>query len=329
MSVLGLDIGGSKLAAGVVDSQGRILARAVIPTLANEGLGPVLLRVTELCRDLMNRPEARKDPVACIGVGCAGPVDVERGIVTNPPNLPGWTEVLLLEHIQGALGLPTILENDANAAALGEYVYGAGKGAQSLFYMTVSTGIGGGIVLNGQIWHGVNGVAGEVGHMTVLPDGPICGCGNHGCLETLASGPAIVRRAQEAAVRRPTAIRDIVDLKTSDVERLARAGDEVALEVWNAAIKYLGIGVAGVIALLGPERVILGGGVTTAGDFLFDPLRAEVRRHLHIVPPGLVPILPASLGADVGILGAAAVAMKGVMRPRAQKTTRTTPANVA
>ncbi len=122
MSVLGLDIGGSKLAAGVVDSQGRILARAVIPTLASEGLGPVLLRVTELCRDLLNRPEARQDPVTCIGVGCAGPVDVERGIVTNPPNLPGWTEVLLLEHIQGALGLPTILENDANAAAFGEYV---------------------------------------------------------------------------------------------------------------------------------------------------------------------------------------------------------------
>jgi glucokinase len=278
---------------------------------------------------LLGRPEVSLDPVSRIGVGCPGPIDVCRGVVANPPNLPGWSEVRLLEHIQGALGLPTALENDANAAALGEYVYGAGRDAQSLFYMTVSTGIGGGIVLNGQIWHGVNGVAGEVGHMTVLPDGPICGCGNHGCLETLASGPAIVRRAQAAAVRRPSAIRDVVDLKTSDVERLARAGDEVALEVWNTAIKYLGIGVAGVIALLGPECVILGGGVTTAGDFLFEPLRAEVRRHLHIVPPGLVPILPAALGTDVGIRGAAAVAMKSGMRTLAQKTTRTTPANVA
>ncbi len=192
--------------------------------------------------------------------------------------------------------------------------------------MTVSTGIGGGIILNGEIWHGINGVAGEVGHITVLPDGPICGCGNHGCLETLASGPAIVRRAQEAAIRRPSRIRDIVDLKTSDVERLARAGDEVALEVWNTAVKYLGIGIAGVITLLGPERVIIGGGVTTAGDFLFEPLSAEVRRHLHIVPPGLVPILPAALGADVGVLGAAAVALKSGVRAAASKPTRATAA---
>ena len=310
MSVLGLDIGGSKLAAGVVDGQGHILARGVIPTLASEGLGPVLLRITELCRDLMNRPETKTDPVSCIGVGCAGPVDVQRGVVTNPPNLPGWSEVMLLEHIQGALGLPTVLENDANAAALGEFRYGAGKGVQSLFYLTVSTGIGGGIILNGQIWHGFSGAAGEVGHMTVLADGPLCGCGNRGCLETMSSGPALVRRAQEAALRRPTPLRDIVDVKTLDVERLARAGDEVASEVWSSAVQYLGIGVAAVIMILGPERVIIGGGVTAAGDFLFEPLRAEVRRRVRILPVDSIQILPAALGPDVGILGAASVAMK-------------------
>ncbi len=310
MSVLGLDIGGTKLAAGVVDWQGRILARGVIPTLASEGLAPVLLRAMELCRDLLNRLETRSDPVTCIGVGCAGPVDVERGVVTNPPNLPGWSEVLLVEHIQGALGLPTRLDNDANAAALGEFHYGAGKGARSLFYLTVSTGVGGGIVLDGKIWHGVSGVAGEIGHMTVLPDGPLCGCGNRGCLEAMSSGSAIVRRAQEAALRRPTPLRDIVDLKTTDVERLARAGDDVAQEVWNSAIQYLGIGIAAAMTILGPDRIIVGGGVTAAGEFFFEPLRAEVQRRVHIVSTDLIPILPAALGADVGILGAAAVALK-------------------
>ena len=310
MGVLGIDIGGTKLAAGVVDADGKMLERGEVPTLAHEGLKPVLERIVGLGRDLLARAAAQKEPVQRIGIGCAGPVDLKAGKVFNPPNLPGWSEVSLVRHIESALGLPAVLENDANAAALGEFRYGAGRGARSLVYFTVSTGIGGGIILDGKVWHGLKDAAGEVGHMTVCPDGPVCGCGNRGCLEAMASGPSIARRAREAvAAGRPTRLREISKPTSADVVCLAQAGDVVAREVWDEAVRYLGIGVAAAITILAPERIVLGGGVTKAGDFLFEPLRAEVRRRVKLVPVESVSILPAALGPDVGILGAAAVAM--------------------
>jgi len=216
----------------------------------------------------------------------------------------------LTDHIQRSLGLPTVLENDANAAGLGEFRYGAGKGARSIVYMTVSTGIGGGIILDGKVWHGLKDAAGEVGHMTVCPDGPVCGCGNRGCLEAMSSGPSIARRAREAvAAGRQTRLSELSKPTSADVVRLAQDGDSVAAEVWEEAVKYLGIGVAAVITILAPERVVIGGGVTKAGDALFQPLRERVRQRLKLVPVESVPILPAALGPDVGILGAAAVAL--------------------
>jgi glucokinase len=310
MAVLAIDIGGTKLAAGIVDTEGRILARGEVPTLAAQGLETVLGRIVELGRNLLSRPEVADVPVHRVGVGCAGPVDLKAGLVFNPPNLPGWTRVPLTDHIQRALELPTVLENDANAAALGEFRYGAGRGARSIVYMTVSTGIGGGIILEGKIWHGLKDAAGEIGHVTVCPDGPLCGCGNRGCLEAMASGTSIARRAREAvAAGRQTGLSEIPALTSADVVRLARAGDVVAREVWDSAVRYLGIGVAAVITILAPERVVIGGGVTRAGDFLFQPVREEVRRRVKLVPVELVPIVPAALGPDVGILGAAAVAL--------------------
>lgn len=310
MAVLAIDIGGTKLAAGIVDSEGRILARGEVPTLASEGLEPVLGRIVGLGRDLLSRPEVAGVRVQRIGVGCAGPVDLKAGVVFNPPNLPGWVRVPLSERIQQALGLPTVLENDANAAGLGEFRYGAGRGAQSIVYMTVSTGIGGGIILNGKVWHGLKDAAGEIGHMTVCPDGPLCGCGNRGCLEAMSSGPSIARRAREAvASGRQTRLSEMAKPTSSDVVRLAQVGDPVAGEVWAEAVKYLGIGVAAAITILAPERVVIGGGVTKAGDYLFQPLREQVRQRVKLVPVESVPILPAALGPDVGILGAAAVAL--------------------
>jgi glucokinase len=309
MSVLGIDIGGTKLAAGIVDAEGKILARGEVPTIAREGLEPVLGRIIGLGRDLLKRAGG-ETAVRRIGIGCAGPVDIRAGKVFTPPNLPGWIEVPLVQRVEAGLGLPAVLENDANAAALGEFRYGAGRGARSLVYLTVSTGIGGGIILDGKVWHGLKDAAGEAGHMTVCPDGPLCGCGNRGCLEAMASGPSIARRAREAvAGGRATRLREVPEPTSADVVRLAKEGDDVAREVWDLAVGYLGIGVAAVITILAPERVVLGGGVTTAGDFLFDPLRAEVRRRVKLVPVESVPILPAALGPDVGILGAAAVAM--------------------
>jgi len=310
MAVLAIDIGGTKLAAGIVDSEGRILARGEIPTLAKDGLEPVLARIVGLGRDLLSRPEVADIRVHRVGVGCAGPVDLKAGVVFNPPNLPGWVRVPLSDRIQQALGLPTVLENDANAAGLGEFRYGAGRGAQSIVYMTVSTGIGGGIILDGKVWHGLKDAAGEIGHMTVCPDGPMCGCGNRGCLEAMASGPSIARRARGVVAHgRPSRLSEIPSPTSADVVRLAQAGDVVAREVWDEAVMYLGIGVAAVITILAPERVVIGGGVTKAGDYLFQPLREHVRQRVKLVPVESVPILPAALGPDVGVLGAAAVAL--------------------
>jgi glucokinase len=179
-----------------------------------------------------------------------------------------------------------------------------------MVYMTVSTGIGGGIILDGKIWHGLKDAAGEIGHMTVCPDGPVCGCGNRGCLEAMSSGTSIARRAREMlAAGKQTELRLVGNPTSSDVVRLAQKGDSVASEIWDQAVRYLGIGVAAVITILAPERIVLGGGVTQAGDFLFEPLRDHVRQRVKLVPVEKVPILPATLGPDVGILGAAAVAL--------------------
>jgi glucokinase len=310
-TVLAIDIGGTKLAAGIVDADGRILVRGEVPTLAAEGPERVLERIIQLATDVLNRSGLRHEAIHRIGIGCAGPVDRQAGLILNPPNLPGWVHIPLVEYVEKALGRPAVLENDANAAALGEFRYGAGRGAQSLVYLTVSTGIGGGIILDGKIWHGLKDGAGEVGHMTLVPDGPICGCGNTGCLEVLASGPSIARRARETlATGRRSRLRELPDFTAADVVRLAREGDPVAVEVWDGTVRYLGLGVAAIVTILAPERVVLGGGVTEAGDFLFDPLRREVRQRVKLVAVESVPILPAALGRDVGILGAAAVALQ-------------------
>ncbi len=311
MTVLAIDIGGTKLAAGIVGTDGRILARGEVPTLAAEGPERVLDRLIRLARSLLETPGIPADEIQRIGIGCAGPVDRQAGLILNPPNLPGWTRVPLVERIEMALGRPAVLENDANAAALGEFRYGAGRGANSLVYLTVSTGIGAGIILDGKIWHGVKDGAGEVGHMTLVPDGPICGCGNHGCLEALASGPSIARRAREAlATGRESQMREIQDPTAADVARLAREGDDLAGEVWRETVVCLGLGVVALITILAPERVVIGGGVALVGDVLFEPLRREVRHRVKLVAVEAVPILAAALGQDVGILGAAAVALE-------------------
>jgi glucokinase len=309
--VLAIDIGGTKLAAGVVDVGGTILVRGEVPTRAAEGPERVLDRIVRLARDVLAAPGVSADAIQRIGIGCAGPLDRQAGLILNPPNLPAWVCVPLVERIQKALGRPAVLENDANAAALGEFRYGAGKGANSLVYLTVSTGIGSGIILDGKIWHGVKDGAGEVGHMTLLADGPMCGCGNRGCLEALASGPSIVRRAREALTTgRPSRLREAGGFTAAEVVRLAQEGDPIAAEVWAGTVGYLGLGVAAIVTILAPERVVIGGGVTQAGDFLFEPLRREVRRRVKLVAVESVPILPAVLGPDVGILGAAAVALE-------------------
>jgi glucokinase len=256
------------------------------------------------------------EQITAVGVGSPGPVDAAEGLVVAPPNLPGWDRVPLRQTIEDALGIPTYLENDANAAALGENVFGAGRGTKEMIYMTVSTGVGGGFIFGGKLYGGASGAAAEVGHMTILPRGPHCGCGNRGCLEAVASGTAIAREGRELLLRDvPTLIAELAggdpDLVSAKVvAQAAQQGDAEAEEIIYEAMSYLGVGVANLVNLLNPELIVIGGGLTNMGDALFGAVRRAVDRRTFPIAAQRVRIVPAELGDRVGVLGAAAVAMQ-------------------
>ncbi len=256
--------------------------------------------------------------VVAIGVATPGPIDARLGVVTAPPNLPGWRDVPLGRMIQDEFGLPTSLENDANAAAMGEHRFGVGCDAEHLIYVTASTGIGGGFILDGRLYRGATGAAAEVGHMTILPHGPLCGCGNRGCLEALASGTAIAREARERVARGVATL--IAELAQGDsdgisakmVAQAADLGDAEANEILDQAMIFLGVGMANLVNLFNPQLLVIGGGLTKMGPRLFDPVRRIVDRRAFPATASAVEIKRAQLGDDVGLLGAAAVAMTAI-----------------
>jgi glucokinase len=312
---LGIDLGGTKIIAGLVEPSGRIVASEYRQTEAREGTTAVLDRLIDATTQLLTADGIDQHQVVAIGVAAPGPIDVVSGVVTAPPNLPGWHNVPLARLIQERISLPTYLENDANAAALAEFTFGAGRGTEHMIYVTASTGIGGGFVLNGQLYRGALGAAAEIGHMTILPHGPLCGCGNRGCLEALASGTAIAREARERVSRGVTTL--IADLAGGDltkitaklVDQAAKQGDVEAQGILDEAMLYLGVGMANLVNLLNPQVIVIGGGLTKMGDRLFGPVRRTIDRRAFPVSASAVEIRPAELGGDVGLLGAAAVAM--------------------
>lgn len=305
MRVGAIDVGGTKIALGVADEDGRLLASERFPTLPERGPDAVIAEAVERLKAL-----AGGEALGAIGVGCAGPLDLDEGLVLSPPNLPGWDRVPLKATLEAAFGVPVALDNDANAAALAEFRLGAGRGASIMVYATISTGIGGGIVVNGQLLHGLAGAAGEFGHQTVRPDGPACGCGNRGCLEALASGTAIVARAREAvAAGQSPALAAIPDLHAGHVAQAAADGDPAAKTIWYAAVEALALGLGNVITTLAPDRVVLGGGVTAAGELLLTPLRAKLAKHVRMLPIERVDLRIAEFQGDAGLMGAIAVAL--------------------
>jgi glucokinase len=312
---LGIDLGGTKIIAGVVDDAGQVVARRYRTTEAQEGPTAVLDRMLEATNDLLAGDAVDRSKIIGVGVAAPGPIDTKSGVVTAPPNLPGWQDVPLAELIQDRLSLPTSLENDANAAALAEHRFGAGRGAQHLVYVTASTGIGGGFVLDDRLYHGATGAAAEVGHMTILPQGPLCGCGNRGCLEALASGSAIAREARERVDRRvPTLIADLAQADSDSISakmvaEAADLGDADANEILNQAMIYLGVGMANLVNLFNPRVLVIGGGLTKMGPRLFEPVRRIVDLRAFPAAASAVEIKQAELGENVGLLGAAAVAM--------------------
>ena len=265
-SLVGVDLGGTQVRAIVCDREGHILSRAATLTLAHEGRDAVIRRILDTIIDAVG-PRLWTE-IAGIGVGAPGPLNPYSGVVVHAPNLPGWEDVPLRQLIAERFCVPVALGNDANLAALGEQRFGAGRGVDDLVYMTISTGIGGGIISGGELFLGHGGFAGEVGHQTILAGGPLCGCGNHGCLEALAAGPAIGRMGREAAEEgRGEALLalaggDVSRISARVVSQAAAAGDATAIEIIRRAATYVGIGLANLANILNPELFVLGGGVT-------------------------------------------------------------------
>ena len=307
---LGVDIGGTKIAAGVVDDDGKILTRTRRRTPSRD-LDAVENIVVDAINDL-----AKRHAIEAVGVGAAGFVDRGRSKVLLAPNL-GWTDANLRLALEAATDLPVVIENDANAAAWGEREYGGGQGASDMIAVTVGTGIGGGLILDGALYRGRHGLAAEIGHMAVEPDGRKCACGQRGCWEQYASGNALVREARALAADRRAEAEILLDLgdgtpegvQGAHVTEAARAGDAVALEAFAFTGTWLGRGMATLAALLDPEVFVIGGGVSEAGDLLFVPARQAFLEFLSGREARPVPAVRlAKLGNDAGIVGAAALA---------------------
>ena len=310
--VAGIDIGGTKIAVAIASAGGQLIGRSSFPTDPDR---PPQESMKQALETLSIMAEEHPGQLASVGIGCAGPLDFDLGHVLSPPNMPrSWQQFPLRPFVENELELPVALDNDANAAALGEHLYGAGRGYRDLVYLTISTGIGVGIIADDRLVHR----SGEGGHVTVQPDGALCGCGARGCMETLCSGTGIARRAQEQL--RSGRISKMLDVVTDakqvtarTVEDAARVGDELASEVWRETIDLLAIGIGSIVALLGPQAVILGGGVTAgAGEFLLQPLRDALREQVHIVSMQSVTVLQCGLGSESVIHGAFVLAARAL-----------------
>ena len=326
LPILGIDIGGTKLAVCLAEPDGTIRSEAWEPSRAAEGPDVMIRRVIEMARRVIREAELDIEQVVAIGIGCGGPLDPDRGIIINALNNPGWVDVPLVERVQRALGRPAYLDNDANAATLAEHRFGAGRGIRNMVYLTISTGVGGGVILDGRLRHGENGNAGELGHISVCYQGRRCHCGGIGCLEAYVSGTSIAARAREA-LRAGAHSPELAHLAAAGEERVTgeavveavRHGDPLARALWDETMEMLGTGVASMINAFNPRRIVLGGGVTRAGDLLFEPVRRIALQRAIPALAEVVEITPAALGDRAGILGAVAVALERLERGDARQ----------
>ncbi|ADB29782.1 ROK family protein [Kribbella flavida DSM 17836] len=306
-SVLALDVGGTKLAAGVVAADGTLQSSFLsIGTAVHDGPQAVVGRLLDLGEKAL--AEAGHPDIGAVGIGCGGPLDPRTGVILGPPGLPGWDEVPLGQLVTDRLGLPAYVENDATAAALGEYRWG-GWGVRNLVYLTVSTGFGGGVVIDGDLFRGAAGQGGELGHVVVDWQGRPCGCGARGCAEAYVSGTAIAARAHEALQGwgSESSLRSLDSVTAKDVVEHASSGDVLATAVWGETTAMLGRMVAVIINVCEPELVVLGGGVTRAGGLLLDPVREAALS--QAMPPAAkaCDVVLSHHGDQAGVLGAAAI----------------------
>ena len=310
---IGVDLGGTNLRAALVDtSTGAYSHLTSIETLARDGHAAVMARMANLIESVIASSGLSKDQIGGIGIGVPGVLDLERGLTVFLPNLPGtWPNVPLRDTIADRVGLPTALLNDVRSMTLAEWQFGAGRGVDTIACFAIGTGIGGGLVINGQLHLGIGGTGGELGHQTIDFNGPLCGCGNRGCLEAFASGPAITALGAKAVMQGlTTRIGELIDY---DLNRLtphvisdaARAGDALAKDIFEQAGFYIGVAAASIIVSVGPRRVVIGGGVAQAGELLLNPIRRTVIERVRVMPIDQVSIVPAELGPNAGLIGAA------------------------
>lgn len=318
--IIGTDIGGTKIASGVVDSKGKILAKTVVPTLASEGADVSLKQVYRAIEEVSGLAGVKISSLAGIGVCAPGPLDPIKGVVHNPPNLKGWKDVPLVQLLKNRFGTRVKLENDANAAGIAELKWGAARGYKHVLYVTVSTGIGTAVIIDGKIYHGKNGMAGEGGHVSIdyKDQSSPCNCGNKGCIEALASGTYTVKRLVERICRGKASGAEAImraaggDIKAINMEIVGKAskrGDKLATETIEEEGNLIGIWLGGMISVLDPEIIVIGGGVSLLGGKFFKAIKRSIPGHTINIYASKTPVVPAALKKDVGIYGAASVMM--------------------
>lgn len=308
--VLGVDMGGTDVKFGLVDSNGKVVRKAKHPTQPELGPERVMELIAKHAREL-----AGGDQVAAFGMGVPGPMNSREGILYEPPNLAGWVNVPVGDILKRHLNMPVFVNNDANAAAFGEFWVGAGLEANTMILFTLGTGVGGGIILDGELYTGPDDTAGELGHMIIDVNGPKCGCGNNGCLEAMASATAVRRMVLEARAAERETLIDVPDGQEEEfgakiVYDAAVKGDQLAMEIWTGVGRALGIAAATCINMLNPDMIVYGGAVAGAGEYIMKPLRETAIANSFKKPGERAKICTATLGPDAGIIGAAGLAMK-------------------
>ena len=308
---VGVDIGGTNIKIALITNEGKILYSKTFPTEAEKGYEYTVANIKEEIKVLMTETESTSKTIETIGFGFPGQIDYKSGTVKVSTNIPGWNGVELAKIIKGEFNIPAFVDNDVRCATLGEMKYGAGKGAQNLVCVTVGTGIGSGLVLNGKLYRGASNAAGEIGHIKLSDSNsaPLCGCGDFGCFEAYASGPSIVAMAEDY-IRggKATMYREMAKgeaITPYIVFKAAEQGDAVAIQIFKKIGEYLGLGLTNVINILNPDKIIIGGGIAAAGDLLFNPIRETVNKRAMKIAREAVQIVPAELGNTAGVMGAA------------------------
>jgi glucokinase len=311
---VGIDIGGTNIKIAVLWSDGEVIASSQLPTEVEAGPEAGCSRIIAEVRALLQREDLHAAEMSAVGMACAGLVDPERNLVLDSPNLRSWEGFPLPQLLAETLGVPVFLENDVNAMAYGEWRRGAGRGTRHLVCLMLGTGVGGGLILDGQLYRGSRGSAAELGHMTIDLHGPSCTCPSRGCLERHVGAAWIVERTQQRLAQdpRPSRLRDLAapEIQPKHLSEAADAGDAIAVEVLEETGIYLGWGLVSLVNIFNPERIVIGGGVAKAGERLFAPARRMVRAHAMGLPAAAVDIVPAVLGDEAAVVGATLLALE-------------------